>query len=154
MPIQRLSHIGICVADLERARAFYRDGLGFEERSRFELSDRAADKLLQLPDLSLEALYLERDGTRIELLYYPTPGHVGTAEPRAMNALGLTHLSFRVQEIDAVIERLVGLGGRVLEATRVDNPRYQASAVFLVDPDGTRIELVEQPGDPDSLPGS
>ena len=71
-----------------------------------------------------------------------------------MNALGLTHLSFRVEDLEAVTARLVALGGRVLEDTRVDNPRYGASVLFLVDPDGTRIELVQQPGDPNSLPGS
>jgi glyoxylase I family protein len=154
VPIQRLSHIGICVADLARARAFYRDGLGFEERSQLELSDPAAEKLLQLPDLSLSAVYLERDGTRIELLHYPSPGHVGDNEARAMNALGLTHLSFRVDDLDAAIQKLVALGGRVLEETRIDNPRFEAFVVFMLDPDGTRIELLQQSGDPHRLPGA
>jgi hypothetical protein len=46
------------------------------------------------------------------------------------------------------------VGGRVMQETRVDNPRFSAGAVFVCDPDGVRIELVEQPGDPSVLPGS
>ena len=34
MSIQRLSHIGICVSDLQRSLGFYRDALGFRELSR------------------------------------------------------------------------------------------------------------------------
>ena len=40
----------------------------------------------------LEAVYLERDGWRIELLYYRVPGALGSGDPAAMNARGLTHL--------------------------------------------------------------
>ena len=31
------SHIGICVSDLEKSLAFYRDGLGFEEGPEFDI---------------------------------------------------------------------------------------------------------------------
>jgi catechol 2,3-dioxygenase-like lactoylglutathione lyase family enzyme len=63
-----------------------------------------------------------------------------------MNALGLTHLSLRVDDLDAAAARLVAFGGRLLPQTRVENPRLRARAVFLTDPDGTRIELVESRG--------
>ena len=35
------SHIGICVSDLEKSLAFYRDGLGFEDGADFDPADRA-----------------------------------------------------------------------------------------------------------------
>ena len=71
-----------------------------------------------------------------------------------MNRLGLTHLSLRVDDLDATVANLARVGGRVLNETRIDNPEFRASAVFVIDPDGIRIELVEQPGDPTALPGS
>jgi catechol 2,3-dioxygenase-like lactoylglutathione lyase family enzyme len=71
-----------------------------------------------------------------------------------MNQLGLTHLSLRVSDIDASIEDLTRLGGRAMLETRIDHARFHTSAIFVSDPDGTRIELVEQPGDPTTLPGS
>jgi catechol 2,3-dioxygenase-like lactoylglutathione lyase family enzyme len=152
--VERLTHLGICVSNLERALVFYRDGLGFRELGNLDVEGSEAATLLELPGVELRAVYLERDGVRIELLHYPAPGHVGGSEPRAMNALGLTHLSFRVQDLDATLATLERTGGRVLEHTRTDNPRFSAAAVFVSDPDGTRIELVQAPGDPAALPGS
>lgn len=152
--IRRLSHLGICVADLERSLRFYREGLGFREVSALDLGGEPAATLLELPEVSLRARYLERDGARIELLHFPAPGTLGDGRPRPMNARGLTHLSFRVEGLDAVLTRLVALGGAVLDATRVGSAGLGMQAVFVCDPDGTRIELVEAPGDPDRVAGT
>jgi catechol 2,3-dioxygenase-like lactoylglutathione lyase family enzyme len=141
--VQRFSHLGLCVADLERSLRFYCDGLGFREASRLEVKGEPSDTLLELSDVELEAVYLLRDGFCLELLHYRAPGATGSAAPRAMNAVGLTHLSVRVASLDATAQRLAALGGRVLEQTRIDNPGLGALALFLVDPDGARIELVE-----------
>jgi catechol 2,3-dioxygenase-like lactoylglutathione lyase family enzyme len=109
--------------------------------------------LLQLDGVELRAIYLERDGTRIELLHYRGPGHRGDREPRPMNALGLTHLSLRVDDLGDTARALEAAGGRVLRHTATSNPALGAAAVFVVDPDGTRVELVQAPGDPARLPG-
>jgi catechol 2,3-dioxygenase-like lactoylglutathione lyase family enzyme len=151
MAIERFSHVGICVSDLERSMAFYRDGLGFREVARLDVSGEAAETLLGIHDVDLRAVYLERDGTRIELLHYVAPGHRGTGEPRPMNALGLTHLSLRVADLDAAIAALETRGGRVLKASRVVNEELGSACAFVTDPDGTRVELLEYRGD--LLPG-
>jgi len=154
MGIQRLSHIGICVSRIERSLRFYRDGLGFRELSQLEVSGASAARLLEIEGVRLHAVYLERDGTRIELLAYTHPGHRGPSEARPMNALGLSHLSLRVEDLDATLAAVEAAGGRVLAATRTDNPAFRTSAVFVTDPDGTRIELLQAPGDPSALPGA
>lgn len=151
--ILRLSHLGICVSDLERSLAFYRDGLGFRERARLDVEGRAAETLLQLPGVRLRAIYLERDGARIELLHYRERGGPPGEAPAPMNRPGLTHLSLRVDDLEAALRDLVRLGGRELPGTRTRSPELGAAAVFALDPDGTRIELVQAPGDPDALPG-
>ncbi len=143
----RLSHVGICVADLERSLRFYGEGLGFAEVGALDLAGEPSATLLELPGVELRARYLERDGARIELLHFPRPGATGGGT-RPMNALGLTHLSFRVADLDGTLRRLLALGGRPLSHTRVENPDLGMQAVFLTDPDGTRIELVAGPGDP------
>ena len=150
--VLRLSHIGLCVSDLERSVVFYR-ALGFKERARLHVSGEPSAQLLELEEVDLSAVYLERDGTRIELLHYPSPGHVGDGAARPMNALGLTHLSLRVDDLDAVASALVEAGGRILECSRIGLPAVKMGALFATDPDGTRIELVEAPGDPHALPG-
>ena len=147
MSVRRFSHVGICVADLERSLAFYRDALGFRERGRLEVSGEVSETLLGLYPVDLQAVYLERDGVRLELLHYASPGHRGTGEPRPMNALGLTHLSLAVDDLDGAVLVLERAGARVLRATRVHNPELGAHAIFVTDPDGTRIELVESRSD-------
>lgn len=151
--VQRITHLGICVSDLERSLRFYTEVFGCVEVGRFEGKGDPSASILGLPkSLEMVAVYLERDGWRLELLHYPTPGHQGPAAPRPMNQLGYTHLSFRVSKLEAVLARLEARGGKVLRET------YQATfgsrVVFAVDPDGVRFELIEAPGDPNEIPGS
>lgn len=154
MSFVRLTHIGICVSDWERSLRFYRDVLGFKYLSALQVAGEPTNTLLQLKDVELRALYLERDGTRIELLHYATPGHRGDGTVRPMNQLGLTHLSLRVDDLAATLETLQHAGVRVLAKTRIDIPAFEAGAVFIADPDGTLIELVQSPGDPALPPGA
>ncbi|MEJ2204764.1 MAG: VOC family protein [Gemmatimonadales bacterium] len=153
MSIHRLTHIGICVAELPRSVAFYRDALGFREVGRYSAGDEATETILEVEDAEVELVYLERDGVRLELLYYPAPGHVGSGERRPMNALGLTHLSFAVEDLDRVAGAIEKSGGRVLEETRA---MFKSGnrGLFALDPDGTRIELIERQRDPGAVPGS
>ena len=143
VPAFRLTHLGICVANLERSIAFYRDGLGFREVGRLNVGDAATAQILEVEGAHLELVYLDRDGWRIELLHYTSPGYEGSGERRAMNALGLTHLSFSVDDLDAVAHAITIHGGRVLEETRAVF-RSGNHGLFALDPDGTRIELIER----------
>ena len=153
MAILRMTHIGICVTDLARAAAFYREGLGFQPRAELRVSGPPTTTLLRLAEVDLEAVYLERDGTRLELLHYVAPGAVGDGAPRPMNGRGLTHLSLRVDDVRGTLPALRALGGRVLDETLIEFPDFGAAAVFVTDPDGTLIELVQAPGDPEVPPG-
>ncbi len=154
MSLLRLTHIGICVSDWERSLRFYRDLLGFTCRSELQVAGEPSDTLLQLRNVELRALYLERDGMRIELLHYGSPGHQGDGQPRAMNALGLTHLSFRVDNLAGTREALKAAGVRILDQTHIDIPAFEAAAIMITDPDGTLIELVQAPGDITAPPGA
>ena len=142
-----MSHIGICVSDWEHSVRFYRDVLGFRYTRELQFAGEPSGTLLRLKDVDFRAIYLERDGVCIELLHYASPGHVGDGSPRAMNALGLTHISLRVDDLEAFLPELERAGVQVLRHTRIDIPEAATSAVFIADPDGTLIELVQQPGD-------
>jgi catechol 2,3-dioxygenase-like lactoylglutathione lyase family enzyme len=60
-----------------------------------------------------------------------------------MNALGLTHLSLRVADLSAAIAALEARGAAVLRDTRIEHRALGAKAIFVTDPDGLLIELVE-----------
>lgn len=153
MAVLRMTHVGICVSDIDRSLRFYRDLLGFTYRSELRVQGEPTDTLLRLRGVDLQAIYLERDGTRIELLHYVSPGASGDTGPRAMNARGLTHLSLRVDSVSATLATLRAGGVRVLDETLIDIPDFGAAAVFIADPDGTLIELVQAPGDLEAPPG-
>ena len=154
MSLLRFTHVGICVSDWQRALHFYRDLLGFTYRSELQVAGEPSDTLLQLHNVELRAVYLERDGMRIELLHYGSPGYRGDGTPRAMNALGLTHLSFRVDNLAATRDALEAAGVQILKQTHIDIPAFEAAAIMITDPDGTLIELVQAPGDITAPPGA
>jgi glyoxylase I family protein len=133
------SHLGLCVSDLERSLRFYVDGLGFEEFARFELTRPIAE--VDLP-LDLTSCFVQKNGLRIELLHYRSPGVFGTPSTRR-NQLGLTHLSFVVDDVDDAAAELVTYGGTIIEGTRSgQHDPSMVQIIFLADPDGTRVELM------------
>jgi len=151
VPLQRLTHVGICVSDMDRSLAFYRDLLGFRFEHELRLEGEPGDTLLRLHGSKLHATYLERDGVRIELLHFASPPPP-PPRSRVMNERGLTHLSFRVVDLEATVTALRAAGVRIVEETVIRLPEFQAAACFIVDPDGQLIELVQSPGDPAAPP--
>ena len=149
MSIQRVSHLCFRVSDLERSRRFYEDVLGFRPLYEIDTVGSPSTRLLGRTDIRLTGVWLERDGFTLQLQQL----HVdGLAKPkRDAVEIGYSHVAVRVSDLDAVIERLVAAGADVLTASRTANPRpdgLQSGAVFVNDPDGIRLELVQIPGDP------
>jgi catechol 2,3-dioxygenase-like lactoylglutathione lyase family enzyme len=138
----RITHLGVCVSDLDRSIAFYRDGLGMEEVGRLHVAGEPTATLFEMADVDLDLVYLQRDGLRIELIGYGGPGPRPAKGPRPMDEPGFTHLSVRIADPGVLVERLVGLGGRALAATEVVFARGNRG-VMVLDPDGVRIELIE-----------
>jgi catechol 2,3-dioxygenase-like lactoylglutathione lyase family enzyme len=151
VPLLRLTHIGICVSDVERSLRFYRDALGFRVEHELHVEGEPSDTLLRLRGVDLRAVYLQRDGVRIELLHFASPP-APPARTRAMHERGLTHLSFRVADLDATMAALRAAGERILDETIIRMPEFRAAACFVVDPDGQLVELVQSPGDPAAPP--
>jgi lactoylglutathione lyase len=130
------NHVGLCVADRERSRRFYEGLLGFRFWWEVEPPDDGTDRLLQLAQpLGLHATYLVRDGFVLELLDY-SRRDVHAGPRRAMDQLGLTHLSLSVSDLDAVLQLVEGFGGSVIAET------VSEQSAMIRDPDGQLIELL------------
>ncbi|HEY3669631.1 MAG TPA: VOC family protein [Acidimicrobiia bacterium] len=141
----RFTHVGLCVSDLDRSVTYYCDVLGFTEVARrLNVTDDGSARLLGLSSLDVELVYLQRDGIRIELLWYRVPGHDGDGSPRQMNLLGPTHLAFRVGDFDELCQKIEAAGGSVLPQT-MTTFGYGNRGVMTLDPDGIRVELIERP---------
>jgi len=135
-----VSHVGLCVSDVPRSLHFYCEGLGFEVAEAHEIDNTFGRALEVDGDVRLTSQFIRKEGMAIELLGYASPGVHG--EPsRSRNQLGLTHLSFYVDDVDAAAAQLVELGAKTLEDTRTVVGPFEL--MFLADPDGVRIELMK-----------
>ena len=148
MPVQNFAHFGICVADPERSMRFYIDLLGFRPVSKLVVSDASSAQLVGLEDLDLHSYFVERDGVRIELLHYVSPGYEDGTIARPMNRRGLTHLALRVEGLAEMLVQIEQAGFEIIKSSQIANPDLGSAVVYVLDPDGVRVELIEMPGDP------
>lgn len=127
MKLNNVNHIAIIASDIERSLSFYVDVLGFSIIRKVYREERDSWKV----DLALNGDYL------IELFTFPNaPQRLSYPE-----ALGLRHLAFTVDDIEASIAELKSKGVEP-ESIRID-PFTDCRCVFFADPDGLPIELVE-----------
>ncbi len=139
-----VSHLGVCVSDLEASLRFYTGALGFEQVAAHEVGEEFSD-LMELDGVRLRSRMIAKDGVTLELLGYDAPGTTGDGHRRPMNGLGLTHLCLRVDDVEATADAIEALGGAVVRTTRTTIPMGESSLEFLycTDPDGVRIELMD-----------
>lgn len=127
MPMfEKMHHLAIIASDYARAKAFYVDTLGFEvlrENFRAERGDWKLD--LRFGESELELFVI--------------PG--APARPSYPEALGLRHLAFFVEDVDAAVARLAERGV-ACEPVRLD-PYTNRRMTFFHDPDGLPLELHE-----------
>lgn len=127
MKLNNVNHIAIIASNIERSLSFYVDVLGFSIIRKVYREERDSWKV----DLALNGDYL------IELFTFPNaPQRLSYPE-----ALGLRHLAFTVDDIEASIAELKSKGVEP-ESIRID-PFTDCRCVFFADPDGLPIELVE-----------
>jgi catechol 2,3-dioxygenase-like lactoylglutathione lyase family enzyme len=143
-PEPAFSHLGVCVSDLDRSVRFYCEALGFEKAESHAIGSEFA-ALMDFAAVELTSQFVRRGSTAIELLSFTEPVAFGDRERRAVNQLGLTHLSFRVHDVAATVSRIVDLGGSVVESSRtvLDLGGTELEFVYCTDPDGVRIELMD-----------
>jgi len=148
-------HTGLQVRDLEASLVFYRDILGFEVV--FAWNPRAAyiGELVGYPDVDLHAAILRPPNSTVflELLEYRnverTPVDTSTANP------GTAHTAYFVDDLDAMYADLVarGVGSVSPPVTPTIGPNRGGRAVYMLDPDGIRVELIQSARSFDQYPG-
>ena len=143
MTIQRMGHVGIVVDDLAGAMAFFVErGLELEGEAPGE--GRWVDHVVGLEGVRADIATMRTpDGHgRLELTKFHTPsGRDG--DPRApANALGIRHVSFAVQGIDDVLERLRAHGAELVGELEQYENSYRLC--YVRGPEGIIIELAEE----------
>jgi catechol 2,3-dioxygenase-like lactoylglutathione lyase family enzyme len=141
--IRRFDHVGITVADLDTVSAFFVE-LGFEVEGRTFLEGEFLDTVVGIPDSRTEIVVLRPPdgGTGLELASFIRPDHKPGSPAAMANELGLSNLTFEVDDLRAILDRLAadnyGLIGGVGEYEHV----WRMASVR--GPEGIVVNLAER----------
>jgi catechol 2,3-dioxygenase-like lactoylglutathione lyase family enzyme len=141
-----LHHVGITVADLERAIDFYHGvlGLGFVNEPSPVFDGAELGPAVGVPGAALRQVSLALGEETLELLEYQRPPSPVDA-PLPQNALGAQHVAFLVDDIHARKAELEAKGVEFYSDVNVVDEGVIAGWrwVYFPDPDGNALELVE-----------
>ena len=146
MEISNISHIAICVRDLDRSLAFYHDLLGMQV-----IFDEVQDTTTGgLPHVYKRARAKRRTvhlrfGSSESVVRLVLTDHRGDdpdGEAIKLDQVGISHLSFTVPDVNALTEELVQKGVKTCgPADAFRNAEGRVRTVFFYDPDGILVQF-------------
>jgi catechol 2,3-dioxygenase-like lactoylglutathione lyase family enzyme len=139
-------HTGITVSNLERSLEFWRDVLGFELSHRAHQTGQLAAEITGTPGAEILIAVLKAPGHKIELLEYRAPADRVHLRPRPCD-VGSIHVALTVDDLDAVLEKIASSGWIAAgkPQTLTVGPNAGRRVIYVRDPDGTTIELMQPP---------
>jgi catechol 2,3-dioxygenase-like lactoylglutathione lyase family enzyme len=143
MAIERMDHVGIVVDDLPAATAFFVE-LGLELQGEGQVEGGWVDRVVGLEGVRAEIAMLETpDGHgRVELAKFHAPsGHGGDRHAPA-NTPGIRHVTFAVDDLDAVVAGLRVRGAELVGEVQRYKDSYRLC--YVRGPEGIIVELAEQ----------
>jgi catechol 2,3-dioxygenase-like lactoylglutathione lyase family enzyme len=136
-------HTGFITPSLEGSVRFWSEVMGFEPKPSVERKGDWVAPFTGVEGAELKIAHLFGRGTHLEFIEFGSAAGA-CGEPRA-NDCGTGHVCFKVQDIDATVERILAgggkLAGRITEIT--EGPAAGVRGLYLRDPYGVLIELLE-----------
>ena len=154
MKAKGVSHIAICVADLEKSLVFYRDilGLSVKLHTTQEMARRPGAESVEMYERPRKARTVanvwfdEPDSPQPFLVLTSHPGDQVSGEPIKLDQRGISHISFEVENVQAYAEELiakgVSLAGTLEDFTDASG---NVRTIFVYDPDGILVQFDEGP---------
>jgi catechol 2,3-dioxygenase-like lactoylglutathione lyase family enzyme len=143
MGVRSFDHVGVVVDDLDAVTKFFLD-LGFEREDLVPLEGEWMDKIVGLDGVRAELVVVKApDGSgRLELTKYHTPADEEEACSSPANRLGLRHIAYAVQDLEAIVHGLrdkhVDLVGDVV------NYQDTYRLCYVRGPEGLIVEFTER----------
>ncbi len=149
--ISAIDHINIVVSDLERSVKFYTELLGFKEINKVHLEGEWIDSIVGLEGVVADVVFIvaPEGEPKIELLCYKSPRSDSIPTNSLANTVGLRHIAFRVDDIQAASEKLKAAGVKLLSepiavpATLMAQNPVRKTLCYFHDPDGVLLEIAE-----------
>jgi catechol 2,3-dioxygenase-like lactoylglutathione lyase family enzyme len=143
MKINKIDHVSINVNDLSEAKAFFLD-LGLVVQAEWELDGEQLDRIVGLNDVKTACVGLGmQDGqTWIELVKFYTPADEKDIQQPFANTLGIRHICFAVEDIDAIVAKLKQKGTEIFSEIQQYEESYKLC--YVRGPEGIILELAEK----------
>jgi catechol 2,3-dioxygenase-like lactoylglutathione lyase family enzyme len=143
MKIHRIDHVGIIVNDLPAAKAFFLD-FGFEVQGEGELEGEWLDQIVGLNDVKTTYVFLRMpDGqANLELVKFYSPSDEKGIQQSPANTLGIRHIAFAVEDIEAVVAKLKKKGMEIF--SEIQNYENMYKLCYVRGPEGIILELAER----------
>ncbi|MBO4272329.1 VOC family protein [Microbispora triticiradicis] len=141
--VRRFDHVGITVADLDAATAFF-VGLGLEADRKMAVEGEFLDTVIGTTGARTEIVMLRAPGggTTLELSSFTRPDHLPGSPAAPANELGLRNVAFEVHDLQAAVDHAAadgyGLVGGVGEYEGVWRMAYVRG------PEGIIVSLAER----------
>jgi len=145
MAIKRMDHVGVVVEDLEAAKAFFVE-LGMTEQGGGSAEGDWVDRIVGLEGIQVSFAMMETpDGhSRLELIKFQSPPVQSGDAHAPANTLGIRHLTFAVDDIEAAVAGVRARGGELVgEVVRYGDV---VLLCYVRGPQGIIVELAEEIG--------
>jgi catechol 2,3-dioxygenase-like lactoylglutathione lyase family enzyme len=143
--LRRFDHVGITVADLDTVTEFF-VRLGLEVEGRTFVEGEFLDTVIGIPGSRSHIVTLRPPdgGPGLELSSFVEPAHKPGSPTAMANELGLRNVSFEVDDLQAIVDRLAADGyGLVGGIGQYENIWRMA---YVRGPEGLIVSLAERIG--------
>ncbi len=143
MKIQRIDHVGIIVNDLPAAKDFFLD-FGLELMGEAEVEGEWVERIIGLQEVKEEVVMLRTpDGeANIELVKFHTPADENGIQHPLANTLGIRHIAFAVEDIEAIVAKMKKKGAELIG--EIQNYENTYKLCYCRGPEGIILELAEK----------
>jgi catechol 2,3-dioxygenase-like lactoylglutathione lyase family enzyme len=143
MTVHRMDHVGVVVENLAAAIAFFVE-LGLELEGEASVEGEWVDQLIGLDGVRADIAMLRTpDGhSRVEVSTFNAPVATSTAPRAPVNTPGIPRLTFVVDSVDGVFDRLRPHGAELVGEVAEYEDIYRYG--YIRGPAGVIIGLVEE----------
>jgi len=140
-----VSHIAVCIRDMDKSLAFYRDILGMKV-TKDEIEDTSTGGLTHTYKHHRNTRRTVHigwgEGKEPFLVMTTHPGDQSDGEPIKLDQVGVSHLSFTVKNVRGLADELVSKGVEIAGGIEAfADAQGNVRTFFAFDPDGILVQF-------------